>query len=270
VGGRSTNNEALRAAQRERILSAAERLLVTHGVERARLRDVGEAAGVSIGTVQHYFDTRDRLIAELFDWSSERRLEAWLAAAPAGGDPWTRLEALLAASLPEPLMWRSRVWIEFCAMARDDDLRAKLDRFYDAWRPPFRQVIEDGIAAGVFHPVAPVDDIVDLFVILGDGASVAISLGAPGISAEQLRRVFLETARAMLGVDRSLADPVAGSEPEPGSITPHHDRSAAAEPAPAARPVAGDGPVAGHGAVAGHGRPAPVPSLVTEPRARPA
>jgi AcrR family transcriptional regulator len=220
VGGRTANNEALRTAnngalrtaQRERILSAAEKLMVTHGVERSRLRDVADAAGVSIGTVQHYFDTRDRLIAELFDWSAERRLSAWLAAPHGGGDPWARLVALLYASLPEPLLWRSRAWIEFCAMARDDELRAKLDRFYDAWRPPFREVIEDGIAAGVFHPIWPVADIVDLFVLLGDGASVGISLGAPGISAEQLRRIFLETARVTLDVPPDLV----GGPGEPG------------------------------------------------------
>jgi len=211
VGGQVVKNEALRAAQRERILSAAEQLLVTHGVERSRLRDVSEAAGVSIGTVQHYFDTRDRLIAELFDWSAERRLNAWLEAAPTGTDPWSRLVSLLQASLPEPLLWRSRIWIEFCAMARDDELRAKLDRFYDAWRPPFRQAIEDGIAAGVFQPIWPVADIVDLFIIFGDGASVGVSLGAPGVTAEQLRRLLVETARMALGVE-----PRVEAHPAPG------------------------------------------------------
>ncbi len=205
MGGRATN-EALRAAQRERILAAAEQLLVTHGVERSRLRDVSEAAGVSIGTVQHYFDTRDRLIAELFDWSAERRLRTWLDAAPTGGDPWQRLLSLLYASLPEPLLWRSRIWIEFCAMARDDELRGKLDRFYDAWRPPFRQVIEDGIAAGVFHPIWPVADIVDMFIIFGDGASVGIALAAPGVTPEQLHRLLRETARVALGVEPALAE----------------------------------------------------------------
>jgi AcrR family transcriptional regulator len=187
-----------RRAQRERILSAAEALLVSHGVERSRLRDVAEAAGVSIGTVQHYFNSRDRLIAELFDWSAERRLRAWVEAMPDGGDPWSRVVALLYASLPEPALWRSRIWIEFCAMARDDELRAKLDRFYDAWRPPFRQVIEEGAAVGDFDPAAPVDDIVDLFIMLGDGASVAIALQAPGVAADQLRRLMLGTARAAL------------------------------------------------------------------------
>jgi len=206
---RAAANEARRAAQRERILAAAEQLLVTHGVERSRLRDVSEAAGVSIGTVQHYFDTRDRLIAELFDWSAARRLDAWLEAAPTGGDPWTRLTSLLDASLPEPLLWRSRIWIEFCAMARDDQLRAKLDRFYDAWRPPFRQAIEDGVAAGMFHPIWPIDDIVDLFIIYVDGASVAISLAAPGINPEQLRRLLLGVAQAALGI-----------QPPPGVMRP--------------------------------------------------
>jgi len=204
VAGRPPN-EAQRQAQRERILTAAEALLVTHGVERSRLRDVAEAAGVSIGTVQHYFETRDRLIAELFDWSAERRLRAWVEAVPADGDPWSRVVALLYASLPEPALWRSRIWIEFCAMARDDELRAKLDRFYDAWRPPFRQVIEEGTAAGAFDPAAPVDDIVDLFIILGDGASVGIALQAPGVDADQLRRLMLATARAAL---RPSAEPL--------------------------------------------------------------
>ena len=210
MGGRTTNNEALRTAQRERILSAAERLLVTHGVERSRLRDVSEAAGVSIGTVQHYFDTRDRLIAELFDWSSERRLSAWLAGLPAGGDPWTRMVALLGSSLPEPLLARSRVWVEFCAMARDDELRANLDRFYEAWRPPFREAINDGVAAGVFHPALPVNDIVDLFIIMVDGAQVGIALGAPGIDREQLNRLMLLTAVATL---RPTPSPVEDARP---------------------------------------------------------
>jgi AcrR family transcriptional regulator len=194
-------DEVLRAAQRDRILGAAESLMVSHGVERSRLRDVAEAAGVSVGTVQHYFDTRDRLIEDLFDWSAERRLRHWTDALPADpqeGEPWDRLVALLSASLPEPALWRSRIWIEFCAMARDDALRAKLDCFYAAWRPPFREAIEAGIEAGAFHPVLPVEDVVDLFIIFGDGASVGIALGAPGVDAHRLRALLIDMARALL------------------------------------------------------------------------
>jgi AcrR family transcriptional regulator len=209
VAGRP-RDEALRAAQRERILAAAEQLMVSHGVERSRLRDVAEAAGVSVGTVQHYFTTRDQLIEDLFDWSGERRLRTWVDAVPAEGDPWSRMVALLGASLPEPALWRSRIWIEYCAMARDDELRARLARFYDAWRPPFREAIAQGINAGAFHPVLPTEQIVELFIIVGDGAAVGISLDAPGVDADGIRTLLLDTARALLRPDGATA-PAAGT-----------------------------------------------------------
>lgn len=193
--------EVRRAQQRERILAAAEQLLVTHGVERSRLRDVAEVAGVSVGTVQHYFDTRDRLVAELFDWSAARRLDAWLSATETAGDPWTRLTALLDASLVDPVLSRSRIWVEFIAMARVEGLREKLGRYYDAWRPPFRAVIEEGVAAGIFHPTRPIEDIVALFIVLADGAEVAIALEAPGVTPEGFRRLQVDMARSLLGVE---------------------------------------------------------------------
>lgn len=193
--------DARRAHQRERILSAAEQLLIVHGVERMRLRDVGEAAGVSIGTVQHYFDTRDRLVRELFDWSSDRRLAGWLRATEAPrGSAWGRLTALLEYSLEEPIQRRSRVWIEFCAMARNEELQEKLGSFYDAWRQPFREAIEQGVADGEFRPIRPIADLVDTLVVLVDGAEVAISLGAPGTSPGRLRHLLIEAARAALHV----------------------------------------------------------------------
>lgn len=192
-----------REQQRERILTAAEQLLVTHGVERSRLRDVAEMAGVSVGTVQHYFDTRDRLVAELFEWSSGRRLDAWLSAAATTGDPWTRLTTMLDAALADPLLWRSRIWLEFIAMARDGELREKLGRYYAAWRPPLRAIIEEGVAAGIFHPTSPIDDIVALFIVFADGAEVAVALEIPGMTPEGFRRLQVEMARTVLGVEAS-------------------------------------------------------------------
>jgi len=199
--GTPSTADLRREQQRERILTAAEQLLVTHGVERSRLRDVAETAGVSVGTVQHYFDTRDRLVAELFEWSSGRRLDAWLSAAATTGDPWTRLNAMLDAALADPLLWRSRIWLEFIAMARDGELREKLGRYYAAWRPPFRAVIEEGVAAGIFHPTRPLEDIVALFIALADGAEVAIALEAPGVTPEGFRRLQVDIARSLLGVE---------------------------------------------------------------------
>jgi AcrR family transcriptional regulator len=213
--GASTRIDARRGRQRERILAAAEDLLVENGVERTRLRDVAAAAGVSIGTVQYYFATRDRLVEELFDWSAGRRLEHWVALEPGLADAWRRIETLLEHALAEPLLRRSRTWIEFLAMARDDELRARLGVFYEAWRRPLREAIEEGIAAGQFRPALPVDGLVDLLIMMVDGAEVATVLGAPGLSRELLLATHVAAARTLLGV--RLAAPVEASR---GAQTP--------------------------------------------------
>ena len=198
-----------RERQRERILAAAEHLLVDSGVERMRLRDVAEAAGVSIGTVQHYFDTRDRLVAELFDWSGRRRLEAWTSMEPGDVDPWRRIETLLAHALAEPLLRRSRIWVEFLAMARDEGLRAELAGFYEAWRRPFREAIEQGIAGGLFRPALSTERLVDLLIMGVDGAEVATVLAAPGTSRDQLLSSLVDAARTLLGVGPDPGEPPA-------------------------------------------------------------
>jgi len=200
-----------RAQRREQILAAAERLLVDNGVERTRLRDVAAAAGVSIGMVQHYFDTRDRLVAELFDWSARRRLEAWVSLEPGDADAWRRIETLIEHALAEPLLRHSRIWIEFLAMARDEALRDRLAGFYEAWRRPFREAIEAGVASGLFAPTMPTDGLVDLLIMLVDGAEVATALGAPGTSRERFLSTHLAAARTLLGV--RLVRPGQGSGP---------------------------------------------------------
>jgi AcrR family transcriptional regulator len=47
----------------ERIRDAALKSLATHGVAATSLRMVAEAAGVSLGLVQHYFGTKAALVA---------------------------------------------------------------------------------------------------------------------------------------------------------------------------------------------------------------
>ena len=65
--------------QRERILRAASRVLAEHGFDGVRLRGIAKAAGVSIGMLQHYFETREHLLKQAAVWGSDdilRRLSA--------------------------------------------------------------------------------------------------------------------------------------------------------------------------------------------------
>jgi len=59
-------------------MAAAEQLLAVHGFDAMRLRDVAQQARVSIGLIQHYFNTRDELLFETMRTASRRRAQQWV------------------------------------------------------------------------------------------------------------------------------------------------------------------------------------------------
>ncbi len=84
-----TDNQAQR---RQRVLRAAIELAGEGGYEGVQMREVAERADVALGTVYHYFTSKDHLLAEsLAEWI--RGLEANVARNPARGD--TTLERVL-------------------------------------------------------------------------------------------------------------------------------------------------------------------------------
>ncbi len=80
------------ANRRRRILRAALELAAQGGYHGVQMREVAIHADVSLGTVYHYFDSKDHLLAAtLVDWT--RELAASVARNPAVGD--TTLERVL-------------------------------------------------------------------------------------------------------------------------------------------------------------------------------
>jgi AcrR family transcriptional regulator len=189
---------------RERVLRSAERLVAVRGFDRVRLSDVAQEAGVSIGSLQHHFETRERLLREAFLWSAEHRVREWAAAADRGGDPGERLVALLESAMhEEEFRSQAGVWLEFSAVAaRDEQIRVVMAGVYEQWRAPLQEAISDGVAAGMFHPAVPVADIVDILLEQIDGIDVALTLRPRGADVQRLRELLLATARMALRAER--------------------------------------------------------------------
>jgi AcrR family transcriptional regulator len=188
--------------QRDRVLRSAERLVAVRGFERVRLRDVAKEAGVSIGSLQHHFETRDGLLRETFLWSAGERVRIWATATDVEGDPWQRLTALLERAFDvDDFPLRATIWIEFCAAAaRDHDVKAVMSELYEQWRGPLREAIKDGVEAGLFHPLAPIEDVVDILAAQIDGLEVAAQIAPGDRRPPRLRDLVLATARMALGV----------------------------------------------------------------------
>jgi AcrR family transcriptional regulator len=171
--------------RRAAIVEAAVRVIAENGVGQARLADIAEEAGVSLGLVQHYFRHRERLVTEAFTSEAERVMARWRAVEASGAPPLERLIMFLRLATPsgEGAAGRTHAtgwsfWIEFWSAAnRDPDIRAQERELYAAYCEPFAIAIADGLEAGTFTLRRPVQDVVDRIVALSDGLAVRTKLG---------------------------------------------------------------------------------------------
>lgn len=205
TGGKRPGRPALTADElhqrKQSILEVTLTVVAQQGADAVRLRDVARTAGVSIGALQHYFDSRDQLIHEAFDKHARYVVETIEKADDPSADPWPRLAAMFDAVAGRPdFTRRSALWIEFAAAAQhDDQLRDLMDGAYEAWRTMLRAVVDAGVRARAFQPALPPDAVVACLLALIDGFELAVTIEAGGAKPAAIVEQLKDTARVLLG-----------------------------------------------------------------------
>jgi AcrR family transcriptional regulator len=190
-------------SQQDALLDATVRVIARRGAERTRMADVAREVGRSTGTLQHYFGSRDELLAAAFLRVNDEAAATARALADATTDPWERLVALLGSVLGPEAGWHAEwaLWLEFwAACARDPELRARTAGVYDVWRALLAETIADGVAAGTFSPTSPPGEIVTTLLAALDGIALHGLLGIGGLDREAAHRLVSRLAADALGV----------------------------------------------------------------------
>src|SRR3954454_5166438 len=68
--GRSKTKGQPASNKREDVLAAAVSCFAAHGLAGTGMRDIARAAGLTEGTLYHYFASKDALIDAAFRWSA--------------------------------------------------------------------------------------------------------------------------------------------------------------------------------------------------------
>lgn len=68
-----------RAATRQKILEAGFRLFAERTIDNANLTDVAKAAGVGMGTVYRYFNSKQELVTAINSWAWGRYVQGYIA-----------------------------------------------------------------------------------------------------------------------------------------------------------------------------------------------
>ena len=180
------------------ILAAALECISKSGYEATRLRDVSDAAGVSIGIIQHYFGTREQLLGEALGFASGELVEHFASLDGKLG-PWDQLRGMIGVVCGMPsLHGRGLLWLEMSSLARrHPELRERLDSVYELWDAHIRAAVQRGAADGSLG-VEPdsVDDLTAIFLAFFDGYEYGIASSlVPDDPAVLERRALLLAER---------------------------------------------------------------------------
>jgi AcrR family transcriptional regulator len=186
--------------RREEILTATTELLDRVGLAAIRVADVADALGVSPALVFYHFGTKDALVADAFAHAVDRDLDRLDRATAKDADPLDRLRRVLRLYGPTGAATGWRLWIDAWALAqREPTLRRVLRRMDERWCAVLREVVDDGVATGVFRCPDPAGSVVRVSALL-DGLSVA-ALVYRTVSRAQLREWVTASVAQELGLE---------------------------------------------------------------------
>jgi AcrR family transcriptional regulator len=138
-------------ARRTHIIESAVVLFASKGFAETTTADICQAAGISTGSLFHYFPSKQAVFYGIWELD-QTEWDELLAAADADPDPWAALEAVvdkLAADAAEPIM--AGLLVEVIAQAhRDPEFAAGLAendrRQISGIARLIRRLREDGLA----------------------------------------------------------------------------------------------------------------------------
>lgn len=180
-------------ARRRALAASACVRIARDGLEGTTLAGVAREAGVTTGTIQHYFRDKDALLAAALQHAYDDQLERM-----ARHLRTTDLVAELTEAMPASAAGRRtmRVWLAFWGRAVGDTATARLQRrTHEHWRQRVSEALVRARSAGILPPELDADEEAEPLVAHVRGLCIRAILDPGGYGAEaQIRalRRYLE------------------------------------------------------------------------------
>lgn len=144
--------QSAKEAYRQAIVAAAEREFTRAGFAAAKMTAVARAAGVAVGTLYNYFESKEEIFEQVIAQRSNE-MHAGLAEALRAGTPLQKLRALVHKSLENTEQQGAlfAVFVERGAIAEYDIERiaGKLaQQEYQRFLDTIAEVLQEAVAAG--------------------------------------------------------------------------------------------------------------------------
>jgi len=174
----------------ERIVEAGRKLFARQGFHATGMRDIAKLANVSIGSLYHYFRSKDELFLAVVRRAFEERLaqarELMRQGLPAPEilrQVLTRYFAGLAEE-PETAQLLSRVWAP-----EEPALWKKLGALLEEYAQAIAALLEEASKSGAIRPIHP---LLAAYALLGMAGAITLRAAQKDQVAEEFRRIGAE------------------------------------------------------------------------------
>lgn len=177
--------------RRLQLAEATWRLIRRKGLEGVSVRSVAREAGVSVGSLRHYFASQSELLAFALKMVGER-IEERIANLELGKELRSDIEALIAQILPldEERTTEAIIWLAFLGRAVADQKLGELAAATnDQLHALFLKMTESMLRFGLLPPDADAELEARRLHALVDGLAVHAVTSRPALSGETVRRV---------------------------------------------------------------------------------
>jgi AcrR family transcriptional regulator len=178
------------AERRGELAAAVWRVIRRDGLDQASVRNVAREAGVSMGSLRHYFATQSKLMVFALQVIIDR-IETRIATLHTEPEPRRQAEQVLSELLPMDTERgaENEVWLAFTARAMvDPELRALKDGSYDTLREGCRTLV--GRLAGTGRAGLDVELEADRLHALVDGLAVHAAIRPEVTTPERMRTII--------------------------------------------------------------------------------
>jgi TetR/AcrR family transcriptional regulator len=210
---RPTKSRKIAHLTREKILAVSGRVFNRRGYYGTTLDDIGRALGVRKAALYYYVKSKEELLFQCHLLAVDLGMEALRRALAQPGAPDEHLRAALASYIEEMADQLKGTVAMLEDGALSPHLHARIVERRDEWERTLRQVIAEGVTAGIFVPCNPK---IVAFAILGAIHSIPrwYRQGGP-CSAKEIAETF--SAYLVRGLQRrpspeSLSSPSVAHE----------------------------------------------------------
>lgn len=192
------------AERRETIVANAAGIISKAGVDGCTFGAVSDATGFSIGMIQHYFRTREKLVHATVEFRTSASVLEWEGLYSEGTNAVERLHDLLTFAVEGEASFEEAwgFWVEvYCAAHKDEEIRKHVANALLAWRGIFVGTLQEAVSEGLIQPFHDADALATLLLALIDGLAIQTLNGIYEHSPHTMTKTLQRFAAHEFGID---------------------------------------------------------------------